>query len=692
MVSERRWHPEESAPGGSVIGELFLKLLTQGINELSEPELLVRETAQNSWDARKQSSRRSTPMSFRVSDLAVASDVRDELKAFFGEAAEFGPGGRRPDAPTVLRELWKRLCNDNCSVLYVRDEGTEGLEGPTNARDAVPDGVGDRYVRFLLNIGQANTDESAGGSYGLGRSVFWRMSTCQTVVVYTRYVDGGAYRSRLIGSSIGGSFVRAGVNYTGRHWWSDGENGRPFEGPKAEEWARRLGFEPYEGDTTGTTVMVVAPSTPGGTRDLATALVKSIEYHLWPKYVSLPGRGPEESMKFEVRDDSNTFEPRNVPEIYASPLGNHVRAFELGRTNTVQRGPFRFSTTLNHDFKGVNLHIIGRLSVLKMTHSVDEPSVAGASSDLDPEEDAKDLTSVIEARFADLANTVALMRTPELIVGYKRVKNVDHDVVLAGVFKASERANGYLRRCESATHTEWSPTVPRDDAEGKIPKRVAKAFEKRFVEQIAAWFPKPVETTVAPSSNLNVVELSKRFGKLVDHLLPGRGHRHPEPGPDRERPVPKRRGVSPDVEFDGLEEHHGELVNVWKVNFVSRGPVKLEFEVLLRVDSDQTENSVVRSGGRPAILSVEGYVGEKLDTIEEENWNFRKRFPVGMVDVNTPKIDYMFEPAKDAASDLSVGLTLKALYEEGTTPVLAVTVEEVAEESAASTDVSEVNT
>jgi hypothetical protein len=398
-------------------------------------------------------------------------------------------------------------------------------------------------------------------------------------------------------------------------------------------------------------------------------------------------------MKFEVRHDSNTFEPLNVPEIYASPLGNHVRAFELGRTNTVQRGPFRFSTTLDHDFRGVNLRSIGRLSVMKMISGVDETSAAGASPDLDPDEDSHDLTSVIEARFADLADTVALMRTPELIVGYKRIKNPDHDVVLAGVFKASERANGYLRRCESATHTEWSPTVPRDDADGKIPKRVAKAFEKRFVEQIEAWFPKPIEPTAVHTSNLNVEELSARFGKLVEHLLPGRGKDRTKPDPiDQVRPDDKRRGNSPDVKFVGLEEHEGELVNVWSVNFVHRGAMNLELEILLRVDSNQTERPVVRSGGRPAILSVEGYVGQVLDKIERTNWNFEKRFPVGKIDANTPKVSYEFEPEKDAASDLMMGLTVKALYEEGTTPVLVVTVEQIAEESAETADTSEVNT
>jgi len=685
MASKRRWHPEQVSEGGSVIGELFLKLLTQGINELSEPELLVRETAQNSWDAREKTLKCMTPMSFRVSDLKVAFEVRDELKTFFSDAAEFGSGQSRPGYPTVLRELWKRLCREDSSVLYVRDVGTAGLGGPTNARTVAPSGVIDRYVRFLLNVGQANEDESAGGSYGLGRSVFWRMSSCQTVIVYTRFMEGGSYRSRLIGSSIGGQFDLEGSRYTGRHWWSGYENGRPYEDTDAEGWARRLGFEPYDGVTTGTTVMVIAPSTPGGSRDLATALVKSIEYHLWPKYVSLTGRSPEESMTFQVLHNSEKYVPRDGPELEGSPLGKHVEAFKLGRTGQTLKGPWQFSATLDHDFRGVNLRTIGRLSVVKTMPGIHEPSSAGAgaASDSDPEEDSKDLTSVVEDRFAHLADTVALMRTPELIVGYKRIKNPVPDVVLAGVFKATEAANGYLRRCESATHTEWSPTVPRNGEDGtNVPKRVAKAFEKRFIEKIEDWFPKPGEPTVAPSSNLHFNELSVRFGKLIDHLLPGRGQVRPRPDepviPDRR---PKARGVVPEVQFDGLEEVDGELVNVWSVNFRHRGPVKVEFEVLLRIDSNQTEKTVIRSGGRPAILSIEGYVGPEFDKDNEsKDPNFAESFPVGELDANVPLYGKSFEPQNGTDSDLVVAvLTVKAVFDEGTTPVLMVSIEKAEE-------------
>jgi len=698
MASDRRWHPEEFGPGGAVIGELFLKLLTQGINELSEPELLVRETAQNSWDARRVALKGSTPMSFRVTDLNGAPAVRDQLKDFFGEAAEFGSGRPSREDPTVLRNLWTSLSRDTTSVLYVRDEGTMGLGGPTNARDAVPDGVVDRYVRFLLNIGQANAEETAGGSYGLGRSVFWRTSSCQTVIVYTRFMEGRLYRSRLIGSSIGAGFRRGGVNHTGRHWWSDGENGQPFEGPKAEEWARRLGFRSYEGDSTGTTVMVIAPSTPGGPRDLATALKMSIEFHLWPKYVTLPGRAPEETMTFAVEHGTEKFEPRNGPDLYGSPLGNHVRAFALGRSKKNESGPLQYSATLEHDFRGFDLRSIGRLSVLKMVPQADVPSAADTVSGIDPEDDPTDLTSVIEERFADVADTIALMRTPELIVGYKRIKNPDNGVALFGVFKATPAANGYLRRSESATHSEWSSTVPQNNDEGKFAKRVAKAFEKKLVEQIEFWFPKPEEDDDDEWDVLDVSELSARFGKLISYLLPGRGNEDDEDdggddgGDDGDSGKKKKRlGDSPDVKFIDLEEHNGQLVNVWSVAFVHSGTVKVQFEVLLRLDDNQTEKSAIRKGGRPSILSIEGYVGPEPVGGESTVPNFKKSFPAGRDDENMVMFVQDFPPEESTASgSLICTLKVKALYDEGTTPVLAVSLEKVADKSSKTSGASEV--
>ena len=687
MASDRRWHPEEFGPGGAVIGELFLKLLTQGINELSEPELLVRETAQNSWDARRVALKGSTPMSFRVTDLKGASAVRDQLKDFFGEAAEFGSGRFSREDPIVLRNLWTSLSRDATSVLYVRDEGTMGLGGPTNARDAVPDGVVDRYVRFLLNIGQANADETAGGSYGLGRSVFWRTSSCQTVIVYTRFMEGGLYRSRLIGSSIGAGFRRGGVNHTGRHWWSDGENGQPFEGPKAEEWARRLGFRSYEGDSTGTTVMVIAPSTPGGPRDLATALTMSIEFHLWPKYVTLQGRAPAETMTFAVEHGTEKFEPRDVPDLYGSPLGNHVRAFELGRNKKNESGPLRYSTTLDHDFRGVDLRAIGRLNVLKMIPQADVPSAADTVSKIDPEDDPTDLTSVIKERFADLADTIALMRTPELIVGYQRIKNPDNGVALFGVFKASERANGYLRRCESATHSEWSSTVPQNNDEGKIAKRVANIFAKKVGEQIEFWFPKPVEESGGGSTSLDVSELSARFGKLIDYLLPGRGGDGGNDGGDDgdSETTKKRLGDAPDVKFIDLEEHDGQLVNVWSVDFVHSGPVKVQFEVLLRLDANQTEKSAIRKGGRPSMLSIEEYVVPE-DSMVAPEVPIKKSFPAGRDDENIVMFVQDFNSDKGVTSR---SLKVKALYDEGTTPVLAVSLEKVTDKSSETSGASE---
>ena len=254
-----------------------------------------------------------------------------------------------------------------------------------------------------------------------------------------------------------------------------------------------------------------------------------------------------------------------------------------------------------------------------------------------------------------------------------------------------------MRRSESATHSEWSSTVPQNNDEGKIAKRVAKTFEKKLVEQIEFWFPKPEEEDDDEWDVLDVSELSARFGKLINYLLPGRGDDSGDDGgvdggDDGDSGKKKKRlGDSPDVKFIDLEEHDGQLVNVWSVAFVHSGTVKVQFEVLLRLDDNQTEKSAIRKGGRPSILSIEGYVGPESFGGGSTVPNFKKSFPAGRDDENMVMFVQDFPPEESAASgSLICTLKVKALYDEGTTPVLAVSLEKVADKSSETSGASEV--
>ena len=162
----------------------------------------------------------------------------------------------------------------------------------------------------------------------------------------------------------------------------------------------------------------------------------------------------------------------------------------------------------------------------------------------------------------------------------------------------------------------------------------------------------------------------------------------------------KRLGDAPDVKFIDLEEHDGQLVNVWSVDFVHSGPVKVQFEVLLRLDANQTEKSAIRKGGRPSMLSIEEYVvpedlkvelsNEELDGPEDlkvaPEVPIKKSFPAGRDDENIVMFVQDFNSDKGVTSR---SLKVKALYDEGTTPVLAVSLEKVTDKSSETSGASE---
>jgi len=685
-----QWKPQPTPRDGSIIADSFLNLLTRGDSPISEPELLVRETAQNSWDARRTELKQSTEMTFAVKSLENDSLLRTNLKKFFSDAQQFSKIERHPNSPSVLRKLWSSIDTGTSTVLYVRDIGTHGLGGPIDASSEVPTGTIDRYVRFLLNVGQANSDLNAGGSYGLGRSVFWRMSSCQTVIVYTRFVEDGIYQSRLIGLTLGGKFSMSGKNYTGRHWWSDRPDGEPVVGEQAETMAHDLGFEVYNLEETGTSVLVLAPNVPQGTTDLAKALARSIEYHLWPKYVSVNGRFSFETMSFRVRDENQSIAVRNAVELQNTPLKGFIEAFELLRRQTNSSGPFDYSRLLEHNFMSPleDLRKMGRLSIKRLVR-VSMPIRPNSQQD---DEISQSLESVVQARIDTLENSVALMRTPELVVSYKPIPSNDPEVSLVGVFKSTDPTNTWFRMSETSTHTEWSKTVP-PERDPNIPNRIHPArrlvdiFHKNLEKQVNLWF--PPEVVASPPigrSKLRLEQLASNFGQLLTDLTRGRGNGIFDNG-DAPNPIPpvppervkKRSKGTVSVEPAELLEIGGELVNQWTLTFTSHAPVKVDVELFELMDTSKIEAVSVAKGGLPALTYVEGQIFKTLisksaPTVKSTtDSKISKRFDHGLSDEN--ETSYSIQALSDEKNDLDSvhgTLTVRAVFEEGTTAVLVV--------------------
>lgn len=418
-MTEPRWFSQPYPPEGASAAE--------GIrNQLGRPELdlltiLVRESAQNSWDARIEDF--PGPVDFRIDMWTVgpahAAAWRELLLDGAPMSAEHFP----------LREALKRR---PARVLAVSDRGTRGLGGPTRADDAV--GRERDFVSFIRNIGEPRDTALGGGTYGFGKGIFYLLSGSGTVLVHSRCrVPHGGYETRLIGCTLWKSYVAqegdSERRYTGRHWWGDtsGDVVEPLVGPAAEAVAQQLGLRGFGPEETGTTIVVIDPNLdelePTAAADY---LAETVAWHLWPKMISVDGKDP--AMRFSVTCDGVEHpvpDPRD-----ARPLNMFVDAYE---TMTGPGG--RDLACLKPK------QHLGRLGLVKRIMPPLEPTRASRMLDIE-----------------DLVHHVCLMRPAELVVTYHPgPKPPSVNQGYAGVFRAAEAMDDVYAKAEPPTHDAWHP-------------------------------------------------------------------------------------------------------------------------------------------------------------------------------------------------------------------------------------------
>ncbi|MFF4708832.1 hypothetical protein ACWC4D_02255 [Streptomyces sp. NPDC001288] len=414
-MTEPRWFSQPYPPEGASAAE--------GIrNQLGRPELdlltiLVRESAQNSWDARIKQSQ--APVDYRIDMWTVgpahAAAWRELLQSGAPTNADHFP-------------LCDTLKRGSIRVLAVSDRGTRGLGGPTRADNAV--GPDRDFVAFIRNIGEPRDTALGGGTYGFGKGIFYLLSRPGTVVVHSRCrTPQGTYETRLIGCTLWKSYADAERRYTGRHWWGDASGGvvEPLVGNEAEAVAQRLGLRAFGPNETGTTVAVIDPNLDDlEPAQAAEYLGDTIAWHLWPKMISTAGKTP--AMRFSVTYDG-VQHPVPDPR-FTRPLNMFVAAYEamIGPTGSKLEclKPKKY---------------LGRLGLVKRIMPALEPTRASLMLDID-----------------GLIHHVCLMRPAELVVTYHAgPKPPSTNQGYAGVFRADESMDEVYAKAEPPTHDAWHP-------------------------------------------------------------------------------------------------------------------------------------------------------------------------------------------------------------------------------------------
>ncbi|WP_327392465.1 MULTISPECIES: hypothetical protein [unclassified Streptomyces] len=387
--------------------------------------ILVREAAQNSWDARDRN--HDGPVKFGIDLRTVSPAHAASWRALLTDNAP------QADQLPLRGELGKA----SIRLMTISDRGTVGLGGPTRADEGRPGGQD--FVAFVRNVGEPRDAELGGGTYGFGKGIFYLLSKPGTLLVHTRCRSPeGALETRLMGSALWSSYHARSAHggerrYTGRHWWGDasGDVIEPLTGRAAEDVARRLGLSPFRPEETGTDIVVVEPSLDDLLpADAAAYLAETMAWQLWPKMLErADGKVP---MRFSVTCDGLE---HPVPDPSSTrPLNLFVDAYRQmgspGGQDLMCGRPHR---------------VLGRLGLVKRVSPPPKPTDAAARA-------------METVQIGQSVHHVCLMRPAELVVTYYAGREPGMEqLAYAGVFRADEALDEVYAKSEPPTHDAWNP-------------------------------------------------------------------------------------------------------------------------------------------------------------------------------------------------------------------------------------------
>lgn len=452
------WFPQRFDPG-AIEGSGAKKLL--GTPHVSTGALLVRETAQNSWDARIG----NCPVEFTLNLRRIPKDTAALLdtSVFTGGAS----GTHIRDALTA-DEVW---------AVEISDRGTVGLGGPVRNDRAIPPDSVTHFIDLIFNIGATKGDPTSGGTYGFGKSIAYMVSQISAIIVWSRCATDKGPEDRLIASAIGDVFELDGYRYTGRHWWGRTIEGRPepVVGPFAQELGRQIFAKAFADDELGTSILILAPALGApGPDDDAAVLTDAVLWNLWPKL--LPDDTGMHPMEVRVQVDGVDHpipDPSTHP-ILCGPVAclHEVRAIQSG--STAPQSMFAIDVI---EIKRYN-QVLGHLALTKY------PAPGGGE-----EEQSQ-------------SRGVTLMRNgAELVVRQiERSPLTDPGLQWAGVFKPVAELDPTFASSEPPAHDDWSPASLQDKVQRSQVKlaiqRIQEAADK-FVEPYSATQPAQSLTSAA---------------------------------------------------------------------------------------------------------------------------------------------------------------------------------------------------
>ena len=540
------WVFENNPPMGGATGEAFTNTLAS--SGMAPASVLAREAIQNSVDAKAGEDQ-------KVRVEFIARSIKGKEKAAFVAASGLDKIGVRAERlgfkePNCIGDLGnaKKALN----LLFVDDHNTTGLEGDPTSSES-------KFSRFLLSLGDGgkeHTEHGTGGSYGFGKSVYSSNSGILTIFAYSRTKDGnGEPMSLLFGCGYYRKHKHEDAGYTGRAWFGRDITDThahahqivaPLRDADADALAAKLGFAERAEDDLGTSVLIVDAMVEP--KDILTG----VEDWWWPRLLS-------NLLDVRVVDaEGGIAFPRPRKRNDLKPF---LEAFETATGKSPADGKRTFQKALNK-FEGMGMGTCGFVVL---------------------DQDDKDKLFVPD----DRVDTVALVRTPLMVVAYHRQWTLGNPA-MAGAFFADDAIDDILRAAEPPAHDRWDKDARRlQDATGRqrgIVTRVLGGIQRALKQSQSSASPPPPPRP----KRLSILERT-----LANFLTPSK--KGPQPNPDPSpAPISLKYTAAPRAEATG-----GDL------------RLKAAFSVELKADAEADSVDVRIRVACPVI--EDGALGDDLE-------------------------------------------------------------------------------
>lgn len=473
-------------------------------------DLLVRESIQNALDA-------AAHPEFPVNvDMAVGEFSSAELNKHFER---------------IENRLNKRFHANRYKYIAVRDSNTIGLTGPVRYNEVKNNQFG-HLLKLVYEICKPQSSEGAGGSWGLGKTIYFRLGI-GLVIYYSRIYQNGKYLSRLAACLVEdetkpdalipyGAGVKRGIAWWGKRDGALSNGTVPLDNDQEiEKILRIFGIKPYAHKETGTTIIVPYINETDLLNEVYATNEPLENKPYWTNNVS-------DYLKVSVQ---RWYAPRLLNTSY--PYGSFLSASVCGEKITVSNmlSLFRYIRELyilatdgildDNAFmaeQGVDYYVesIDLRGVLNATSSgkLAYAKFRRQHLQMEPPVNQKSPYQQIENIFVQMENgngpIMAYTRQPGMIVGYDhdstwthRMPKSDPEEYIIGLFVANSQnilksiidpktgqkmtLEEYIRQGEKADHASWTDrniggNNPRIIT--NIQKHVINKIKKRYTEVI----------------------------------------------------------------------------------------------------------------------------------------------------------------------------------------------------------------